>query len=467
MELPLIDTDLKFFKVDGREYVLDIPSSSIFEVHSDLKPLLEESIDNTDTLYLKDLRSEYDLKDWMRYVGEIKHIIDNQYLTIYSSKIHPYNLREQDINSLTLNLNHQCNLECDYCYQRDPRFEKETGTMSQRIAEKCVDFLCKKSVGQDIFLNISGGEPLLEKDLVKYIIRYARNNEQKYDKNLEIKLSTNSLLLDEKLLDYLIEQDVKLIVTFNRIFDPQDYVWKAIYKKLELIKKSEINYQVKGLIHHLNLPDLDQLLEMYEREGYSELQLDKIISDDIDYQLSIEDTEELKEYYDRLLTRYEKREDFAQRINNLTFAVDCIACRKNQGYTCGAGKNYLAITPQGGVYPCHLLVGEDEFKLGSVDGNELDKEVRQQFYQPLHVLNREQCKDCWARYLCGGGCIGENYLTQGDLLTPYPPRCELNKYILKRAIEIYCRSLREGQKLNLDESRRRLPNELYKIDQCK
>ncbi|AZR73663.1 hypothetical protein BBF96_09860 [Anoxybacter fermentans] len=472
MELPLIDTDLKFFKINKRYYVLDIPSSTLFEIHPKLEKILIQSVHNLSTDYLNVLKREYDFLDWMELIGELQYLIEHQYLTIYSSQIIPYELKEQKINSLTLNVCHDCNMCCVYCYQNYGTFTKESEYMSKEVVNKGIEFLFKESPDSKVFLNISGGEPLLNEELVKYVVQTAREYEDKYEKELKITLITNGTLFEKELLNELVKKRVELIITLDgrseehnqmRLMANHRPSYNFIYDRLKWVKESGIKYRIKGIIHHLNLPYFDQILEMYEKAQVPAFQLEPVIAKaNEEYALTQSDIEQLKKYYDQLFDRYQK-DEFLKRFINLTAALDCIACKKNLGYTCGAGKNHLCITPKGDIYPCHLLVGEEKFLLGNILEGTLDQELRKRFYQPLHVLNRESCKNCWARYFCGGGCVGENYLSLKSLVKPYPPRCQLTKHILKKAIQVYCSSLTEEKKLNLTPERRKKGREIYRI----
>lgn len=473
MNLPLIDTDLKFFKVGEREYVLDVPSSTLFEVHPQIKKILELSIHNLSTDYLADLKKEFHTLDWVEMTGELKYLIDHRYLTIYASKISPYILKEQKVNSITLNISHDCNMNCRYCYQKGGIFGQETEYMDQGVVAKSIEYLFKESPDQKVFVNISGGEPLLNVDLVKFILQTIREYQDKYEKKVAISLTTNGTLLEKELLEFLARENVELKIHLDgtakdhnqmRVLANGRLSYDLIHERLKLVKESGIRYRVKGIFHHLNLKHFQEMMEMYRKDKYAAIRLEPIIATpDQEYALTQEDLDQLCNHYDELFDLYQEEDPFAQRLVNLNSAVSCIACKQNHGYTCGAGKNYLCITPNGDLYPCHLLVGNEEFLLGNIMEGTLNEELRQTFYQPLHVLNKEGCKVCWARYFCGGGCVGENYLATGSLVAPYQPRCQLNKFIYEKAIQVYCASLNDDEKIQLTQERRKVGREIYKI----
>lgn len=473
MELPLLDTDLKFFTVQGREYVLDIPSSTLFEVRPGLKKILERSVHHFSTEYLDELKREYHFMDWMELVGELKHMIDHRYLTIYASRITPYELKEQKMNSMMLQVCHDCNMRCTYCYQESGTFGKEPIYMSKEVANKAIEFLFTESPDSRVFVNISGGEPLLNPDLVRSIIQLARENEDKYEKEVIITLSTNGSLLDKEMLQMLAREKVELIIPLDGGTSEQNQMrlmanrrpsFDLVRDRLNWVKESGVAYRVKGIIHHTNVMNLTGLLEVFQQEGYPWVSFEPVIArPDADYALTQDDVEQLKGLFTEFFERYAQQDSFARRITNITSAVRCVAGQINQGYTCGAGKNYLCVSPNGDLYPCHILVGHDEFMLGNILQQTFDQEKRKGFYQPLHVLNRESCRTCWARYFCGGGCVGENYLALDHLTTPYPVRCQLTRLGMETAIQVYCKHLRDEERLQVTPERRKSGREIYKI----
>ncbi|MCK4260285.1 MAG: SPASM domain-containing protein [Halanaerobiales bacterium] len=460
MELPnLVDTDLKFFKVQDRNYVFDIPSSTLFEIYPDIKSILEKSIHQNSISYLEELEKEFNFLDWVEIIGELKHMIDHRHLTIHSSKIIPYELKEQNLNCITLHLCHDCNMQCAYCYQKEENFDKEPKYMSEEVAKKSIEFLFKKAHEDRIQLNLSGGEPLLNVDLIEFIIKIGRENEEKYEKELDIALFTNGTILNHRILKILAEGQVELIIHQDGQLEDNNKI-----DCLELLKDSGIQYQIKGLIHHYNLPNFLDTLKLYEKKGYSSINMEILgTKPENEYALTSKDIEVLKEYMSTFFERYKMGDPFVQRLYHVSLVMDLIKNRKNYGYACGTGKNYFCIAPSGDIYPCHLLVNKSEFQLGNVLKDTFNQKLRKNFYEPLHVLNREDCKRCWARYLCGGGCVGENFLVNNNLSDRYTTRCELTKFILEKAIETYCSSLAEEDKLILKHERRKKGREIYKI----
>lgn len=473
MELPLLDTDLKFFKVNDRDYVLDIPSSTLFEVHPNLKRVLERSVHNFSTDYLDELKREYHFMDWMEMVGELKHMIDHRYLTIYASKITPYELKEQKINSIMLHVCHDCNMRCNYCYQKGGCFGKEPEYMSKEVASKAIEFLFKESPDSRVFLNISGGEPLLNPDLVKSIIHLAMENAEKYEKEVVIALSTNGSLLDKEMLQLLTREGVKVTIPLDVESDEQNQMrlmgnrrpsFELVRDRLNWVKESGVAYQVKSVIHHLNLSNWEHLLAIFRQEEYAQVSLETVIAKpEANYALTQDDIDRMKDYVIELFEKYVRGDALAGRVINLSAAIRNISNQTNLGYTCGAGKNYLCVAPNGDLYPCHLLVEYDQYRLGNILDNTLDQELRKEFYQPLHVLNRESCRTCWARYFCGGGCVGENFLAMGNLTTPYSVRCQLVRLGMETAVQVHCSRLQEEERLQVVPERRKSGREIYKI----
>jgi uncharacterized protein len=333
--------------------------------------------------------------------------------------------------------------------------------------------LFKESPDSRVFLNISGGEPLLNPDLVKLIIQLARENEDKYEKEVVITLSTNGSLLDKEMLQVLTREKVELVISLDGGTELQNQMclmanhrpsFDLVRDRLKWVKESGVTYRVKSVVHHMNMANWDQLLELFRLEEYPRVSLETVIAKpEAAYALTQEDVDHLKEHVIELFEKYMQGDTFTGRILNLSAAVRCISSQTNLGYACGAGKNYLCVTPNGDLYPCHLLVGHEQYRLGNLLANTLDQERRKDFYQPLHVLNRESCQTCWARYFCGGGCVGENYLVMDRLTTSYPVRCQLVRLGMETAIQVYCSQLQEAERLQVTPERRKSGREIYKI----
>ena len=473
MELPLFDTDLKFFEVNERVYVLDIPTSTLFEIHPNMRRILEMSVHNEDVSYLEELKREFHFIDWTEMSGDLREMIDNRHLTIYASRVSPYELKEQKVNNFILNICHDCNMVCRYCYQTSNPYYAEKEHMKNEVATKAIEYLFKESPDNHVFITISGGEPLMNPDMVRFIVRTAEENADKYDKKVCIKLMTNGTLIDQEMLNFLSAAHVELIISLDGTFEEANSLRTMadgqssllqVMEKLELVKASNINYKIKSLFHHTNLPLLSDILKGYFNESYLTVGLKPVLGNkDPEYALTEADIAEITVRMRQLFQHYRKNEPEVLRLTTLTSAVQSIATQKNVGYACGAGKNTLTVTPNGDIYPCQLLIGVEEFKMGNILDGTIEQEQRKNFYQPLHVLNRENCRSCWARYFCGGGCVGENFITNGSLTQTTEQRCRMIRSVMEQAVEIYCALLTEEDKLNFNPERRKSGREIYKI----
>lgn len=93
---------------------------------------------------------------------------------------------------------------------------------------------------------------------------------------------------------------------------------------------------------------------------------------------------------------------------------------------CSCGNEYLAITPEGDIYPCHQFIGIDEWLMGNVVKKQFDTGIKEKL-SSVNVYSKSECSDCWAKFYCSGGCNANNYLCRGDVLLPHKITCEIEK----------------------------------------
>lgn len=356
----------------------------------------------------------------------------------------PIDLTGLTVKALCLNIAHACNMKCKYCFASQGDFGMKPSLMSLETGKQAFDFLIARSGGRkNLEVDFFGGEPLLNINVVKELVGYGRQREAETGKHFNFTLTTNALLLDDDIMDFIIDNSISIILSldgrpeindFHRILNNGSGTYDLILPKIKrMVARNPISYYVRGTFTRNNLDFADDL-EHIINLGFDCISLEPAVG--ADNPLAIK-----KEDLPRVLTEYEKLTDVLYRyfregrdILFFHYNLDlqrgpCIAKRTSG---CGAGNEYIVVTPEGDIYPCHQFVGETRFYMGNVWENELSEQVRKVFQH--NRLPDKECKSCWARYFCGGGCHANAYYNSGDISKPDSTGCAMHKKRLEGAI---------------------------------
>ncbi len=349
------------------------------------------------------------------------------------------------VKALCLHVSHDCNLRCKYCFAGTGDFG--TGhrmTMSVETAKKAIDFVVAKSGHRrNIEVDFFGGEPLMAMDTVKETVAYARSLEEKYNKNFRFTITTNGMLLNDENIAYINREMSNAVLSIDGRKEVNDDLRPTAggqgsydvivpkFKKL-IAERGDKEYHLRGTFTRFHKDFAEDVKALTEIGKY--VSVEPVVGKESDpYAIQESDLEELKAEYERLAEYLKDRRD----VNFFHFNVDlsqgpCVIKRLRG---CGAGCEYVAITPDGDIYPCHQFVGNEEYKLGSVYDGTFNKELSSQF-AGLNIYTREECRNCWARFYCSGGCSASNLLVNGNIQHPHKVGCELERKRLECAIAI-------------------------------
>jgi uncharacterized protein len=349
------------------------------------------------------------------------------------------------IKALCLNVAHACNMKCRYCFARQGDFGMKPALMSLEVGKKAFDFLIANSSGvRNLEVDFFGGEPLLNFEVVKGLVFYGRQLEQETGKHFNFTLTTNALLLDEPVRDFIIEHDIAVILSLDgrpetndrhRILNSGEGSYKYVLPQIrEMVARDPVSYYVRGTFTRNNLDFAEDLRHIADL-GFDCLSLEPATGADSIYAIKKEDLPQVLAEYekltDTLLDYHRNGRDIHFFHYNLNLQKGPCLAKRHSG--CGAGVDYLAITPEGDIYPCHQFIGHQDFYMGNVArGLENDK-LRSQF-QTNCLENKKQCKQCWARNFCGGGCHANHYFTNGDIKVPAELSCTMHKKRIEGAI---------------------------------
>lgn len=356
------------------------------------------------------------------------------------------------VKALCIHAAHDCNMGCMYCFAGTGGFGGPRGLLSPETGKKAVDFLFSASkTRKHIEIDYFGGEPLLNFPVVKELIIYGKAKAKETGKYLKQTLTTNTILLDEEIGSFLNQEKVSLIFSIdgrpevhNRmrpfIGGQESYQRVSSAIKRYLALPGCHDYYVRGTFTHFNLDFSEDVRHLVEA-GFSQVSLEPVVaSPENEYALKEEDLPILFAQYDKLaqewLDAQEKGTPFNYFHYNISLEKGPCLPRRLSG--CGAGHEYLAVTPEGDLYPCHQFVGKPEFLLGNVETGLSRQDIRDRFIK-AHVLNKGECRSCWARFFCGGGCHANAYNFNGDINYPYAMGCKLQKKRLECAIYVNVR----------------------------
>lgn len=355
-------------------------------------------------------------------------------------------LMKQDapIKALCLHVSHDCNLRCQYCFASTGDFG--TGhrmTMDVETAKKAIDFVIQRSGSRrNIEVDFFGGEPLMAMDTVKATVDYARSLEEKHGKNFRFTITTNGVLLNEENIAYINREMSNAVLSLDGRPEVNDKMRKTISgtgsydvilpKFQKLVEgRGDKDYYLRGTFTRYNRDFSADVMHIAD-QGFQNVSVEPVVgSPDCDYTFREEDLPGILAEYEKLAEQLLHRPD----VNFFHFNVDlsqgpCVIKRLRG---CGAGCEYVAITPEGDIYPCHQFVGNEEYKLGNLYEDTFNMDLSHRFGE-LNVYTRPDCQQCWARFYCSGGCSASNLLVNGDIKIPNRFGCDMQRKRLECAI---------------------------------
>ena len=355
--------------------------------------------------------------------------------------------RENVIKAMCLHVAHTCNLNCSYCFASQGKYHGERALMSFEVGKRALDFLIENSGRRtNLEVDFFGGEPLMNWDVVKQLVEYARTQEEPHHKKFRFTLTTNGMLIDDDVIDFANREMSNVVLSLDgrkEIHDALrvDYAGNGSYDRIvpkfqKLVKaRGGKNYYMRGTFTHAN-PDFTKDLFHMADLGFTELSMEPVVCAPGDSAaLTPEDIEIVKQQYELLAVDMLRREKEGKPITFYHYMLDLTGgpCIYKRISGCGSGTEYMAVTPWGDLYPCHQFVGEEKYKLGNIWDGVTNTALREEF-RSCNAYARPDCKDCWAKLYCSGGCAANAYHATGSIRGVYEAGCELFKKRIECAI---------------------------------
>ena len=351
------------------------------------------------------------------------------------------------VKALCLHIAHTCNLNCSYCFASQGKYHGERGLMSLEVGKRALDFLIENSGSRkNLEVDFFGGEPLMNFDVVKELVAYARVREKEAGKNFRFTLTTNGVLIDDDVIDFANREMSNVVLSLDGRKEVHDRFrvdyngngsWEKIVPKFQKMvsARNGKSYYMRGTFTHHN-PDFVKDIEEMLRLGFTELSMEPVVSaPDDPSALTEEDLPIVLEQYEKLAELMQKRRREGKPFTFYHYMIDLKGgpCIYKRVSGCGSGTEYMAVTPWGDLYPCHQFVGDDKFLLGNVWDGVKNKEMQNEFLS-CNVYSRPECADCWAKLYCSGGCAANAYHATGKITGVYKYGCELFRKRMECAI---------------------------------
>ncbi|MCH3962888.1 MAG: thioether cross-link-forming SCIFF peptide maturase [Clostridium sp.] len=446
--------DIHKFVQGGNYYVVDVNSGAVHLVDELVYDILDEDrLKNLDES-MEALGNKYKEGDITEAYNEIQSLVKNKVLyseDLYEDAAALHDNTPSFIKALCLNIAHDCNLRCKYCFADEGEYKGERKLMSPEIGKRSIDFVIEKSgPRKNIEVDLFGGEPLMAFETIKEIVEYAKEQEKVHNKNIRFTMTTNATLLNDEIMEYLDKNMGNIVLSIDGRKEVNDRVrvradgsgsFDSILpriKKMVKMRDKSKQYYARGTFTRENV-DFFEDIKFLADQGFDEISVEPVVLPEKN-PLSIreEDLPTIFEQYDKLYEEMLYRNKHGQAFKFYHFNIDLNGgpCVYKRISGCGAGHEYVAITPEGDIYPCHQFVGNRDFKMGNLENfNNINESISGKF-KNSHIYNKPECMKCWARFYCSGGCQANNYNFNGDIRTPYSLGCKMQKKRIECAIAL-------------------------------
>ena len=444
------------YKMFNQNIVLDICSGSIHVVDEIAYDMIAEFLDKDKNTLVLEMKEKYpsvetsELEECYDQILELKEQGRLFSEDTYEPMAGQLKAKTSGvIKALCLHIAHTCNLNCSYCFASQGKYHGDRALMSFETGKRALDFLVENSgTRRNLEVDFFGGEPLMNFDVVKQLVAYARSIEKEAGKNFRFTLTTNGMLIDDDVIEFANKEMHNVVLSLDGRKEVHDKLrrtvgghgsYDVIVPKFQKFVQSRNNtgYYVRGTYTHDNIDFTKDIFHMADL-GFTELSMEPVVCDPKEpYALTEADLPVLFEQYEILAKALLRRENDGAPITFYHYMIDLTGgpCVYKRVTGCGSGTEYMAVTPWGELFPCHQFVGDPAYSLGDIWKGVTHPEVQDKF-RKCNAYARPDCKDCWAKLYCSGGCAANAYHATGDIAGVYEYGCQLFRKRMECAIMI-------------------------------
>ena len=463
------------YKLNGYNIVIDANSASVHtvdEVAYDIIEMIDSAVAsgrpadvalNDEALHceiIMNMKSRYGVSedDVLETIEDLAQLHEEGLLwsdDIYEASADQLKIKQSVLKAICLHVAHGCNMDCEYCFAGKGEYSGKSGIMSLEVGKRALDYLVENSGSRrHLEVDFFGGEPLINWDVCKELVKYGRELEKKHDKIFNFTLTTNGVLIDDDVIDFTNREMGNVVLSMDGRRETHDRMrhsksgggtYDSIMDNFRALVDSRTEegaerrskeYYMRGTYTAYNKDFSRDVIAMADL-GFRETSIEPVVSDpDVPYALHEEDLPQLFEEYEKLALEMLEREKRGEGFNFYHYTVDLTGgpCIYKRVSGCGVSTEYLAVTPTGDLYPCHQFVGDDEMIVGNIYEGITHPETVDIFRGNNNLYTRDECRNCWAKLYCAGGCAANNYHSNGDINKVYKFGCELQRKRIECAI---------------------------------
>ncbi len=447
------------YKLNGYNIILDTYSASVHvtdDVAYDAIAMLDEGKERTEIG--RELLAKYGdrgvtAKDIDDTFSDIDELIREGKLfseDVFKDKAFDLKNRSNVVKALCLLVAHTCNLNCSYCFASQGKFHGKSGLMDFETGKRALDFLVENSgMRRNLEVDFFGGEPLVNFEVCKELVAYARSIEREKKKNFRFTLTTNGVNVNDEVIEWANKECYNVVLSLDGRKEVNDRFrvdrsgkgsYDTIVPNFQKFVKARggKNYYMRGTFTHYNTDFTKDIFHMADDLGFSELSMEPVVADPKSPSaLTEDDLPVIFDQYEILAKDMIRREKEGHPITFYHYMINLAEgpCIYKRISGCGSGTEYMAVTAWGDLYPCHQFVGDPAYKLGNIWDGVTNTKLRDEF-KLCNVYARPDCDNCWAKLYCSGGCAANAYHATGDIHGTYEYGCKIFRKRIECAIMI-------------------------------